>query len=130
MNATLEHSMRRGPTVAARTPRPMNGNGNGNGYHERVTDRWHMGKEIPIVLVLAVLLQTAGGIWWMAQLSSKIDNAIVNIGEFKTERYTREDARRDRELLEQKLEALRAVDREFDRRQALVEGRMERMERK
>ena len=29
-------------------------------------------------------------------LSNKIDNAVATIGEFKTERYTREDARRDR----------------------------------
>ena len=92
----------------------------------RIADRWHVGKEIPIVLVAAVVLQTAGGIWWMAQLSAKIDNAIGTIAEFKGERYTRDDARRDRELMEQKLEQQRAVDREFDRRMTGMETKIER----
>lgn len=100
------------------------------GERRRTTDRWHLGKDIPIALIVAVLLQTAGGIWWMAQLSSKIDNAIQTIGEFRAERYTREDARRDRELMDQKLEALRAADREYDRRISLGEGRIDRIERK
>ncbi len=96
----------------------------------RVTDRWHMGKEIPIVLVLAVLLQTAGGIWWMAQLSSKIDTAVANISEFRSERYTREDARRDRDLLDQKLQTQKLLDDVSDRRMNSLDARLERLERK
>jgi hypothetical protein len=89
---------------------------------------WHVGKEIPLVLVCAVLLQTAGGIWWMAQLSSKIDAAVANISEFKTERYTREDARRDRELADQKLQSVQAVDQGLDRRLSGAETRIDRFE--
>lgn len=86
------------------------------------------------MLVAAVVLQTAGGIWWFAQLSSKIDSAVVTIGEFKTERYTREDARRDRELLDQKFIQVQSMmeqkflqeqttDREIDRRLNLLESK-------
>jgi uncharacterized protein HemX len=99
-------------------------------HDRRVSDRWHIAKDVPIALIAAVLIQTAGGIWWMAQLSSKIDHAINTINEFKTERYTREDARRDRELLEQKFQAVSTRDAELDRRINSVEARTERLERK
>jgi len=96
----------------------------------RMADRWHVGKEIPIVLVAAVLLQTAGGIWWMAQLSAKIDNAVSSISEFKVERYTREDARRDRELMEQKLTAYSKSDADIERRINTIESRVDRVEQR
>lgn len=96
----------------------------------RREDRWHVGKEVPLVLVIAVLAQTAGGIWWMSQLASKIDNAITTISEFRSERYTREDARRDRELLETKFQALSARDQELDRRINSNDARLDRVERK
>lgn len=101
----------------------LNGNGNGS-------SKWHVGKEIPIVLILAVLAQTAGGIWWMAQLGAKLDSAVLSITEFKAERYTREDARRDRELLEQKFVLGTAADRELDRRISSMEQRVDRLERR
>jgi len=60
--------------------------------------RWHVGKEIPVALIFAVFLQTMGGTWWLSQLSNKIDTAVARLDEFKAERYTKEDARRDKEL--------------------------------
>lgn len=99
-------------------------------FERRTTDRWHLGKEIPIVLVAAVLIQTAGGIWWMAQLSGKIDNAIATINELKAERYSREDARRDRELVDQKFQQELQADRELDRRISSGETRLDRLEHK
>lgn len=82
----------------------------------RSTDRWHVGREIPLAMLVMVILQTAGGIWWLAQLSAKIDSAIATISEFRAERYTREDARRDRELLITLIDGLRAKDLELERR--------------
>lgn len=96
----------------------------------RVTDRWHVGKEIPLALMIAVGIQTAGGIWWIAQLSSKIDNAVITMQEFRTERYTREDARRDRELMDQKLVSGTSRDAELERRINSMESRLDRIERK
>lgn len=96
----------------------------------RLGDRWHVGKEIPLALIVAVVLQTVGVIWWVAQLSNKIDNAVSNMAEFKSERYTREDARRDRELLDQKLSAGASRDAELERRINQNEARVDRLERK
>ena len=93
----------------------------------RVQDKWHVGKEIPLVLTVGLLAQTPGGIWWMSQMASKIDQAVLTIAEFRNERYTREDARRDRELLEQKFEAAAARDRELDRRLSITESRQDRI---
>jgi uncharacterized protein HemX len=99
-------------------------------FNRRSDDKWHVGKEIPIVLIMAVLAQTAGGIWWMSQMSSKIDNAVLSIAEIKTERYTREDARRDRELIEQKIKTMETRDSELERRINSSDSRLDRVERK
>lgn len=79
-------------------------------------ERWHIGKEIPLAVLLMLFIQTGGGIWWLAQVSAKIDYAISTMEEFKRERYTREDARRDGDLMVQRIEAQRARDAEHDRR--------------
>lgn len=96
-------------------------------HERRLQDRWHFGKEIPIALIIAVGMQTVGGIWWMAQLSTKLDNAVATINEFKTERYTREDARRDRVVLDQQFENALNRDREMERRVNAIENRLDRV---
>lgn len=74
---------------------------------ERRERQWHFGREVPMALIFPILMQTAGGIWRMSQLSSKLDTAINQMAEFRAERYTRDEARRDRELLENKIETVR-----------------------
>lgn len=103
------------------TPRHHRNGGNG--------ERWHVGKEVPLVLIAAVLVQTAGGIWWMAQMSSELKTAVASLQEFKTERYTREDARRDRELQEQKFQTMQTRDQELERRINSNDTRLDRVER-
>jgi len=71
-------------------------------------------------------VQTGGGIWWLAQLSAKIDSAISTLAEFRVERYTREDARRDRELVMAVIEQQRQRDQDLERRMALVEAALDR----
>lgn len=100
----------------------MGGEDQWDGSNRRVSDRWHVGKEIPIAVLLAVVAQTFGGIWWAASLSAKIDSAIAQIVEFKLERYTKEDARRDRELFLQLIEQQRQRDAEHERRIGDVES--------
>ena len=92
-----------------------------SGADRRAKDRWHVGKEIPIAVLFAVLMQTAGGLWWAASLSAKIDSAIAQLAEFRAERYTKDDARRDRELFLQLIEQQRQRDAEHERRLSLVE---------
>lgn len=92
-------------------------------------DRWHVGKEVPLALLLAVMIQTGGGIWWLAQLSAKIDSAIVTLSEFRVERYTREDARRDRELVITLLEQHKQRAAELERRATAAETTIESLKR-
>jgi hypothetical protein len=89
--------------------------------------RWHIGKEIPLVIVGAIIMQTAGFVWWLSQLSSNVSSLNTAFAEFKLERYTREDARRDRELIDQKLQAQLPVDRELERRINSIESRIDRL---
>jgi hypothetical protein len=84
-------------------------------------ERWHIGKEIPLAVLLMLFIQTGGGIWWLAQVSAKIDYAIATMEEFKRERYTREDARRDKEAMDQRIEAQRQRDVEHERRLQVIE---------
>lgn len=90
----------------------------------RREDRWHVGKEIPIAMIAALLIQTGAGISWLSNLSFKIDNAIQQLSEFKADRYTKDDARRDRELVLQIVDAQRQRDAEHDRRIAVLEQAM------
>lgn len=72
-------------------------------------------------MIFMLLAQTAGGVWWASQLSAKIDRALETLQEYKIERYTREDARRDFESMK-----LRAT--EHDRRLDANEHRLELIE--
>lgn len=69
-----------------------------DGSDRRDHPKWHVGREIPIALIFTIVIQTGAGIWFMSQLSSKVDRALEQLSEFRAERYTKEDARRDREL--------------------------------
>lgn len=35
---------------------------------------WHLDKRVPIVLILALSLQTAGVIWWAATMTERVTN--------------------------------------------------------
>ena len=37
-------------------------------------DPWHLDKRVPVALIIAILLQTAGAIWWAANISSRVDH--------------------------------------------------------
>ncbi len=87
----------------------------------RVVDRWHVGKEIPIALVMVLVGQTIGFIWSISGLYSKVDVLVVNFAEFKQERYTKEDARRDQQLVTLIVEAQRQRDNEQERRISILE---------
>ncbi len=106
------------------------GDRNGDESHRRSTDHWHIGKEIPIAFVGAVLLQTVALVFWIAQLSSEVKFASAQMIEFKNERYTREDSRRDRDLDEQKRQTQKLLDEGIQRSLNAIEARMERLERK
>jgi hypothetical protein len=86
------------------------------GRERRQREPWHIGRDIPLALILALLAQTGGAVWWASGLSAKLDRAIEQITEFKLDRYTKDDGRRDQALLFQMLEGLRQSDRDLERR--------------
>jgi hypothetical protein len=86
---------------------------------------WHVGKEIPLALIAAVVVQTGGFIWSLSSLSNKVDNLVETIREIKLERYTKDDGRRDRELLMQMLEVQRQRAGEHERRLSSLEASQE-----
>lgn len=92
-----------------------------SGVERRAHSRWHVGREIPIAVLFMLMLQTGGGVWWLAQMSSKIDRAVETLAEFKAERYTKDDARRDRELLLSLMNAAERRQSDYDRRMAQIE---------
>ena len=82
----------------------------------RGTDKWHVGKEIPLALIFAIVGQTAIGVWWAATQSAKLDNLTAMVDSFRASQYTTSDARRDMELM---LERDRALSKRID----MIEGR-------
>jgi hypothetical protein len=84
-------------------------------------EQWHVEKGVPLAVLFTLIVQTGGGIWWLAQVSSKIDYAVQTLQTFQNERYTKEDGRHDREYLTQSLTPLQQKDAEFERRIQLLE---------
>jgi hypothetical protein len=35
---------------------------------------WHLDKRVPIALILAIILQTAGLVWWASSLSERVNS--------------------------------------------------------
>ena len=66
---------------------------------ERREEKWHVGKEIPLALIFILILQTGGWVWWAATQSAKLDYLASMMSEFKSAQYTREDARRDLDMV-------------------------------
>lgn len=78
-------------------------------------DRWHVGKEIPLALIVMLFLQTGGWVWWAATQSAKLDEIARAVGKFEMGQYTKSDAERDRALSDQR-------DREMERRIGSLEA--------
>ena len=82
----------------------------------RRREPWHVGRDIPLALIITIVAQTAGAVWWASGQSSKLDRAIEMISEFRVDRYTKDDGRRDQQLISQMMESFRQTDRELERR--------------
>ena len=59
---------------------------------------WHIGKEIPIAVIIGLMVQTGGLIWFAATQTAKLDQLTVMMSEFRAAQYTQADARRDQEI--------------------------------
>lgn len=77
-------------------------------------ERWHVGKEIPLALIVMLMIQTGTGIWWAATQSAKLDSLAVMMSDFKSTQYTQADNRRD-------MAVIAAQHMEFQRRLEALE---------
>lgn len=34
--------------------------------------RWHLDKKVPIALIVAILIQTGTGVWWLSSINSRV----------------------------------------------------------
>lgn len=41
---------------------------------EKHTENWHLDKKVPIAIILAIVVQTSGLIWWAATLNSRVSS--------------------------------------------------------
>lgn len=75
---------------------------------EEVTkdEKWHVGKEIPVAVILAFFLQTVGAVWWAATLTAKIEELSYQVAALTVDKYTKGDAERDRALFMQRMQYL------------------------
>jgi hypothetical protein len=39
---------------------------------------WHIGREIPLAVIFAILVQTVGIVWWASSLSGRVDQLEKN----------------------------------------------------
>lgn len=76
---------------------------------------WHLDKKVPLAIIISIVIQTAGLVWFVAKLDSRI-----TLVEGRTEAFWRErDSNRDRLLvLEQQsrtiLDAVRRIENRLD----------------
>lgn len=91
-------------------------------FEERT--RWRIDHKVPITLIFTLLLQTGAGVAFFTNLSGKVDEALKLMAEFKAERYTKEDARRDREVYQLLINNIAAKDAEIARRVQDLETQM------
>lgn len=76
---------------------------------------WHLDKRVPIALILVILAQTAGGAWWAATTSARVDanaKAVMKVDDDTAnipERLSRMETRQ-----EYILQTIERIDRKLE----------------
>lgn len=103
-----------------------------SGHDRRAPEKktpWHVERGVPVTLVAAILLQTGVFIWGASGLYTKVENVVDQLKTFAIERYTKDDARKDKELLMLVVDSLRSRDNELERRVASCESGLKKAEK-
>lgn len=70
-------------------------------------EKWHVGKEVPLALVFALILQVIVWVWWSASFSAtvttKLEDLSLQIASLSADKYTKNDASKDGALFAQRL---------------------------
>ena len=94
---------------------------------------WRINKVIPVPFIVALAAQSLVFVWYFGsqttRLEMKLDQTSEQIRELKVDRYSKEDGRRDQQLMLQMLEALKEQDRDNERRISQIEIRHQDLER-
>ena len=90
-------------------------------------ERWTLDKHIPLTLLAGMLLQTVFFTFWLSsnlsELRSELKQTSSRIEEIWRDRYTKEDARRDTEIMKNKDENMARQIEDIERRLRVLEGR-------
>jgi hypothetical protein len=70
----------------------------------RSTEKWHVGKEIPLAMIFGMMIQTSGVIWWAASLSAKLDYLTEQVASLQHDRGRQENSFKDIAVIEQRLD--------------------------
>ena len=84
--------------------------------------RWHVGKEIPIAMIAAIVFQTIGIVWWAATLGAKVDNLQEQMRTVLANQFTGVEARG-------MIEVNQLRNTEQDRRIVSIEERLRELEK-
>ncbi len=75
---------------------------------------WHLDKRVPVALLLAIVIQTVGAVWWAASLSARVDALERAWLEMKTHqgRIVRLEA--NQTAVYQRLDRIEAIQRRIE----------------
>ncbi len=73
--------------------------------------KWHVGKEVPIAMIVAIIVQTCGVIWWAASTAAKVEfikesSVAAQIVQTSVDRKQDEDARQSENRIVVQLDKL------------------------
>lgn len=54
---------------------------------------WHFGREIPVAVVVALILQALGLVWWTSYWTTTLDNRVNALETYKDARKLENDAK-------------------------------------
>jgi peptidoglycan hydrolase CwlO-like protein len=76
----------------------------------------------PIAILVVVILQTISFTVFLTTMNATLNGVVKDNAESKVNAYTKDDARKDRELQDSKLERIKDKEDEMTRRTALLEA--------
>lgn len=57
----------------------------------RAQETWHVGREIPIALLVAFIIQTGGIVWWAATFQADFKNLVRQVDGIAIRQFTQKD---------------------------------------
>lgn len=89
---------------------------------DRRNNHWRFTKDIPLSLLFLIIGQTFGFVWFLAGQNAALNLVIKQVADGQAHGYTKDDAFKDRELLDQRFLNYTQRTEELVRRLTLVEG--------